>query len=220
MAIRQQAAFAPARLHCLIFLAHPVFTRPRWRVRLDEASFAAIDFESAGSAPGRTDAPVQIGIARMEALTLQPQLALRTYLQTDRPVTWAARQVHGIRTEDLHDAPPIATLWPQIETHLRGRFIVAHSAATEKRFLRTFPTHRFGPWIDTLKIARRFHPRLPSHRLGDLIATFDIADEIQTACPGLAWHDALYDATASLVLLRHLIRSTGCQHQPVDLLLD
>lgn len=30
--------------------------------------FAAIDFESAGSAPGETDSPVQVGIVRIEKL--------------------------------------------------------------------------------------------------------------------------------------------------------
>lgn len=196
---------------------HPASTQHA-RVRIDEAAFAALDFESAGTASGRTDAPVQIGIALMDGLTLRPERALRSHLQTDRPVTWAAQKVHGIRTADLADAPPLASLWPEIESRLRGRIIVAHSASTERRFLRAFPTHRFGPWVDSLHLARRLNPELDSHRLGDLVAQHGLDGAIQEACPGLAWHDALYDATASLVLLRHLVLQAGWAQAPVDVL--
>lgn len=187
-------------------------------MRLDEATYAAIDFESAGSAPGLTDSPVQIAIARMEGFTPLPAEALRSYLRTERPITWSAQQVHGIRASDLQGAPTLQALWPRIQSLLRGRLLVAHGAATERRFLRAFPTHRFGPWIDTLHVARRLHPGLPSYRLGDLVAHFQLEPTIAPLCPGLAWHDALYDATASLVLLRHLIQAAGWGGLPADFL--
>ena len=44
---------------------------------LEDLCWAAIDFESAGTAPGETDCPVQIGIVRVERLfseTPQPEL--------------------------------------------------------------------------------------------------------------------------------------------------
>jgi DNA polymerase-3 subunit epsilon len=188
-------------------------------MRLDQAAYAAIDFESAGTAPGLTDAPVQIAIAHMDGFLPRPEQALRSYLHTDRPITWAAQQVHGIRPADLQHAPPMADLWPAIQERLRGRILIAHSAATERRFLRAFPTHRFGPWIDTLLLARRLHPSLPSHRLGDLIAHFQLQDTLTPLCPGLAWHDALYDATASLILLRHLIQQARWETLSIEMLL-
>jgi len=189
-------------------------------MRLDQASYAAIDFESAGSAPGLTDSPVQIAIARMDGFTPLPAEALRSYLRAGRPITWSAQQVHGIQAADLRDAPPLTELWPRIQSLLRGRLLVAHSASTERRFLRAFPTHRFGPWIDTLHLARKLHPELGSHRLGDLVAHFQLEPTLAPLCPGLAWHDALYDATASLVLLRHLVQSAGWSHLSPDLLLS
>lgn len=181
-------------------------------MRLDQAHYAALDFESAGSAPGHTDAPVQLAIIPMDGWSIQPHRALRTYLQPGRPVSWKARQLHGISDSHLTHAPALPELWPPIQSLLRHRILIAHSASTEKRFLRAFPTHGFGPWLDTLTLARQLHPRLPSHRLGHLITHFELQPELDILCPGLAWHDALYDAAASLVLFRHLIQSAGWDH--------
>lgn len=182
-----------------------------------EASYAAIDFESAGSAPGKTDAPIQIGIARMDGSRLCPSENLHTYLRTDRQVTWTARKVHGIGNDHLEGAPTLAQLWPEIRRRMENRAIVAHSSATERRFLRLFPTHRFGPWIDTLHLSREIYPGLPSHRLGDLVAVLGLEPDLTRLCPGLQWHDALYDATASLVLLRHLVQAGGLAAVPLPI---
>ena len=42
--------------------------------------FAAIDFESAGSAPGETDQPVQIGIVRVENLFAEELCCFDSYI--------------------------------------------------------------------------------------------------------------------------------------------
>ena len=129
--------------------------------------FAVIDFESAGASRGRTDVPVQVGIALWS-----PEEGLGdslcSFLSTDQKITWAARKVHGISAEDLAQAPSLLSLWPEIRRFLADRVVVAHGHGTEKRFLRAFPGHSFGPWIDTLSLARAAWPTLPSFALGDL----------------------------------------------------
>ena len=54
-----------------------------------ETLFAALDFESAGEAPGMTDAPVQAGIAQMRGVDILPDSFFRTYINPQRTVTWA-----------------------------------------------------------------------------------------------------------------------------------
>lgn len=168
------------------------------------ATFCAIDFESAGAARGRTDSPVQIGM-----LTWSRHSGLGepfvSHLKTDQPIQWAAQRVHGITPADLANAPPLATLWPVIRQHMQGAAIIAHGKGTEKRFLRAFPGHGFSPWIDTLLLARAAWPTLPDHALGSLCDALGITDSIRQIVPHKSWHDALFDAAASLVLLRHLI---------------
>lgn len=176
-------------------------------MRIAETRFAAIDFESAGSAPGRTDEPVQIAIVHL--LGAEISGALCSYVQAEGPVTWAARKVHGITDSMIQKAPRFMDLWPQIKSAMEGSWIVAHGAATEKRFLRVFPFHSFGPWVDTLDLARAVYPDLPSHALGEVIRALGLESEPEIRAEDFRWHDARCDAVASLVLLRHLISVCG-----------
>ena len=184
---------------------------------VSEIPFAAIDFESAGIRKGGTEVAVQIGVARMRGGVIGESFA--SFLATDQPITWSAQKVHGIRREDLAGAPDLASLWPRLKGLLAGQWIVAHGAATEKRFLRAFPFHGFGPWLDTLKLARAAWPALDSYALGDLISSLGLEPELRSIHAGFRWHDALSDAVASLILLRHVVAATGTGGEKAEILL-
>jgi len=183
-------------------------------MKTSDVPFAAIDFESAGTAPGLTDEPVQVAIVHWQDNA--PRVALNSHLRPTRPVTWAAQQVHGISDDQLSGAPRLVDLWPSIKSSLEERWVVAHGAATEKRFLRVFPFHGFGPWVDTLALTRAVYPSLPSHALGDAVTSLGLLDHIKF--PGFRWHDAASDAIASLVLLQHLIKAAGLSDEPAEVL--
>lgn len=179
---------------------------------LEALSWAAIDFESAGTAPGETDCPVQIGIVRVDGLFSETPQLFTSYIACDRPVRWSAAKVHGITTDMLRDAPAFTALWPQIRTLLRGAVVLGHNPATEKRFLRSFPGHGFGPWVDTLALARQAAPSLPDHSLACVCEALGIAGSVTALVTDTAhqrWHDALYDAAGSLQLLRALVTALG-----------
>lgn len=182
-----------------------------------ETAFAAIDFESAGIRRGGTDVAVQIGLARMRAGEIVDSFG--SFLATDEPITWSAQKVHGIRQEDLAGAPTLLALWPELKSRLGGQWIVAHGASTEKRFLRAFPFHGFGPWVDTLKLSRAVWPGQPSFALGDLCTSLGLEDELRSLHAGFRWHDALSDALASLLLLRRIIRDTEIGGADAEILL-
>ena len=183
-----------------------------------ETEFAAIDFESAGAEPGGTDVPIQIGIACMKGGALIPKTFFRSYLRADSKVTHSAYAIHGIGTEQLLDAPTFLSIWPVVRGKLQNRCVVAHGAGSERRYLRAFPFHGFGPWVDTLKLARVLRPGLSDYSLGSLITTFGVEEEANQVCVGLKWHDALYDAVACLLLLRALVQNAGLWQKPVSLL--
>lgn len=180
--------------------------------------FTAIDFESAGAARGKTDSPVQIGLASWSAEHGHGD-AFVSYLFTDQPVHWSARKVHGIGPAQLADAPTLLSLWPELKRRLAGAVVVAHGKGTEKRFLRAFPGHGFGPWIDTLLLARAAWPDLSDHSLGALCDTLGLADRVRAIVPEKSWHDALFDSAASLVLLAHLIDALSLADHPVEAIL-
>ena len=181
--------------------------------------FTAIDFESAGASRGKTDSPVQVGLASWSAENGH-DAAFVSYLHTDQPIQWAARKVHGIGPEVLADAPSLLLLWPEFKRRLAGAVVVAHGKGTEKRFLRAFPGHGFGPWIDTLLLARAAWPELPDHSLGALCEGHGLTAIIQALVPGKYWHDALFDAVASLVLLAHLLETHSLDDHQVEALLQ
>lgn len=170
-----------------------------------DAAWAAIDFESAGAAPGRSDEPVQVGMAVMRGGEMTG--FFRSYIQSPVRVTRRARAVHGIADADIASAPTMSALWPEYKMRLAGAVVVAHGAGTEKRFLRAFPLHGFGPWLDTLAMARAFLPDLPDHSLGAVTRALGAEEEVLALCPEHGWHDALFDAVACLVILRRIVES-------------
>ena len=182
-----------------------------------EAAWAALDFESAGAAPGRSDEPVQVGLAVWRGGEITD--FFRSYVHSPVRITQAARAVHGIGDDDVRDAPPMASLWPEFKARLGGAVVVAHGAGTEKRFLRAFPLHGFGPWLDTLALARSMMPDLAGHPLGGVVAALGGEEEVRALCPALDWHDALFDAVACLVILRRLVDRCGWSSAPVGQLL-
>ena len=152
----------------------------------------------------------------MRDLALAPGESFVSYLHTTQPITWQASQVHGITAAHLASAPPFLSLWPELNSRLANRCVVAHGAATEKRFLRAFPLHGFGPWVDTLTLARRFWPGLRDYSLESLIAAANLSPELCAACPGRHFHDALFDSIASLLVLRHLVLQAGLAQRPLQ----
>ncbi len=172
---------------------------------LAKLPIAAIDFESAGAAPGETDQPVQVGIVRVNSLFGEEEI-FTSYIACNRPVRWSAARVHGITTDMLCNAPHFHELWCDLRHLLSGCVVLGHNPGTEKRFLSAFPGHGFAPWLDTLALARKALPTLPDHSLGTVCDAMGVTPDINALVPGKTWHDALYDAAGSLVLFRALVR--------------
>lgn len=186
---------------------------------IQQLSFVAIDFESAGAATGRTDVPIQVGIAHWSPEHGMGE-SFVSFLHTTQNIHWSAQKVHGITVADLVEAPSMLSLWPVIKGHLHDRVIVAHGKGTEKKFLRAFPGHGFGPWVDTLLLSRATWPEWSDHSLGTLCDALQITEKVQAACPARFWHDALFDAIASLFLLEKILQQTNAGQAPLEYLLQ
>jgi len=97
--------------------------------------------------------------------------------------------------------------------------VVAHGKGTEKRFLRAFPGNGFGPWVDTLLLARAAWPELPEHSLSALCINRDLESRVRELAPKGSWHDALFDTIASLALLEDIVESFQLTDSPLAQLL-
>jgi DNA polymerase-3 subunit epsilon len=187
---------------------------------ISQVSFAAIDFESAGVRQGETDVPIQVGWGFLQNGEIDPRRFFRRYLFTDKPVTWSARQVHGIRKDHLEEAERFDHYWPELKKQLGPCVLVAHGHGTEKKFLQQFPGHGLGPWVDTLTLARRWCKGLESHRLATVVGGLDQEEALRELCPEYDWHDALFDAVGCLVILKKMIESGDLADRAVSLLLE
>jgi DNA polymerase III subunit epsilon len=146
--------------------------------------FAAIDFETTGYENGNVNEPWQLGLA----LVRNGQIIESHEWFFATPLT--------------PNAQPIMDQWEDFYPYLAGRPLVAHNIATERTILtRLAPLTNWGPWTDTLKLAKAKYPRLPSYSLGELCATFNLIPTYQNR----SWHDGLFDAIAcaNLALFLH-----------------
>ena len=145
--------------------------------------YAAIDFETTGYENGGTNEPWQLGIA----------------LVRDGVLVETHEFFFG--TAMTPDYEPMMAQWELWQPYLTGRRLVAHNIATERTILtRVAPLTKWGPWTDTMRLAKAKYPKLPSYALGDLCEMFGLVPQLE----GRTWHDGLYDAVACANLANFL----------------
>lgn len=176
------------------------------------AEITVLDYESTGCLRGFPNEPWQIGMVRIKGGKVDPDSMFESLLRVDinRPFNPHAPGRHALLRDAIAEAPTPQELWPKIMPHLTRFPLCAHNTATEKKFVRAMaPMHRFGLWLDTLKIARKVWPGCPSYALEDLIVMLDLKPKVDALCSGKEAHDALYDAVSSAMLIEHLLGQPG-----------
>ena len=144
--------------------------------------FAAIDFETTGPSGDGTNEPWQLGVAlvRDGAVVETKEFFFDVEGAPERAHAPDALGTLGSSFEEWHPA-------------LAGRRLVAHNIACERTILtRAAPLTAWGPWTDTMRVAKARYPGLESYALGDLCELFGCAPRME----GRTWHDGLYDAVA------------------------
>ncbi len=132
----------------------------------------------------------------------------KTWLvKPEQPISARVTSIHGIRNEDVAKAPSFDAIKADVESSLKGRYLVAHNALGDWNVLhRKLPTLNLPGIIDTLRLSRILYPGLLSYSLGALLDHFGLrGDLLETEG---APHRAGYDATAAFLLFLHLIDSS------------
>lgn len=185
-----------------------------------EAILTVLDFESTGAVRGHVDEPWQVGMVEMQdgrVTGRHHESWLR--VAAGRPFNPYAPGRHADVRHLLAAAPAMSDLWPVWRPWLEGRPLAAHNIGTEKKFLRrAAPMHPLGPWIDTLRLARRVRPDLAGHSLAEVADALDVVGRARDLCPGRDWHDALFDAFASALVLERCLALPGWEDVSVEAL--
>ncbi len=120
-----------------------------------------------------------------------------------------AQRIHGIRNEDVADAPVFADIRSDVLQAIEGASLVAHNAGVDVGVLQ----RTLGDWqrpevFDTLKLARRLLPGQASYRLGALVDAFGLAVALSD---GLMPHRATYDVLVTARLFVHIAGSRSLE---------
>ena len=125
------------------------------------------------------------------------------------PITPMARRIHGIRNEDVAEAPLFADIRNDVLAHLGDGMVIAHNAHVDLGVLERELRGWQRPGVfDTLKLARRLLPGQASYRLGALVDTFGLAVGLPE---GLTPHRATYDVLVTARLFVHLASSRSLE---------
>ena len=73
-------------------------------------------------------------------------------------------------------------------------------------------------WLDTLALGKMCVPGLPDYSLSTLCDSLGLTPSVDALLPGRRWHDALYDALGSLLVVRFLVRELKLSSQPLEVL--
>jgi DNA polymerase III epsilon subunit-like protein len=116
-----------------------------------------------------------------------------TLVRPQVPVEEGVTAIHGIRDEDVREAPDAGTAVGAFASWLGDTPVAAHGARIDAGVL-AFECVRFGlslpaaPMIDTVKLARELLPDAPDHRLQTLCQILDVETTV--------YHRALPDAVS------------------------
>ncbi len=113
--------------------------------------------------------------------------------------------IHGLSASSTVDSPSFAEVWPEVESRIGGRLVVAHNTAFDMSVLRRsagvtgleLAEMRFAC---TYRLARSTWPDRWSYKLNNLADDFGIE---------LDHHDALSDASAAGALVTHICNAHG-----------
>lgn len=164
----------------------------------------ALDFETANSLPGSA---CSFGVAVFRDGVLR-QCAERLILphESRRFIPPFYTSIHGIRMEDVADAPEFPYYAETLFSILESGLVLAHNAAFDMGVLRALCELYHLPrpdirYLCTCKAARRFWPDSENYKLDTLCRRIGHAFQ---------HHDAREDAAAAGLVYLSMFRESGC----------
>jgi exodeoxyribonuclease X len=160
--------------------------------------FMVLDTETTGTDPA-VDQVIELGFATTDIRGL---LAHGAYLvKPTVPISAGASACHHLIDEDLADAGPLAVAIAAIQGEWsewnNAIAYAAHKAPFDKSFL---PTVTDKPWLDTLRMAKRYFPELPHHT--NQFLRYHLRLDVPRDIPV---HRAEGDCIATAALLRYML---------------
>jgi DNA polymerase III epsilon subunit-like protein len=169
------------------------------------APLTVLDLEGSGAQDREEEAILEIAVVPLAMGLPDISTAYCTLINPGRSIPKRPWISPGLTTEALATAPDPAAVERELAQRINGRIIVGHNVGVDWRLLhRRYPRITPAGLIDTLRLAR--HLKLGGkNSLSALTTQTGIAAQVEQLAPGSQPHRALWDTTATALLLATLI---------------
>ncbi len=167
--------------------------------------YVVIDTETTGSEPLRGDRIIEIGAVPIYKGRVMKDLAFHALVNPEVVIPGHITGVHGLKNDDLTQAPTMMEIFPRFKDYLGASLIVGHNVAADMTFFdmaskETGLMPLSNKYLDTLELAREVF-RNGSFKLGDLAQRLGIVEK--------PTHRALGDALVTSKVFLELARIMG-----------
>lgn len=167
-------------------------------------NFYAIDFETANYSK---HSACSLALVKVENSRIVDEYY--TLIQPETDFYWKNIQIHGIRPEDVVNAPKFPVVWNQIQQCFQeNQLVVAHNASFDCGVLAgcldyygLAQPHYLS--LCTVKTSRKLFPEMPNHRLNTVCEQLNIQLNNH--------HDALEDSRACAEILLYQEQQFGTE---------
>lgn len=165
-------------------------------------NFVSIDFETA-NAKRNSACSLALTVVRNDQIVDE----LYSLINPQAPFHWRNTQIHGLRTQDVAEAPTFSELWPHILPFFSpDKLVVAHNARFDCSVLKhslalyNIPQPNFLV-LDTLATSRSYFKGFQNYKLNTICQNLNIKLEHH--------HNALDDSRACADILLYQLSHFG-----------
>jgi len=190
---------------------------PDKNTRIQDATFAVLDFETTGLDIGN-DQIISIGIIKIEKLGIQLNTSWHQIVKTSCDIPQETAVIHQITDDMVADGIELHEAMQALLFRLKGNVLIAHHASIELGFinkicLALYNQKFFMPTIDTQRLAKRQLLRQRDVIKEGTLRLFNLRKKY--GLPAYKAHNALSDALATaelfLALLNDLYPQQNCR---------
>lgn len=173
-----------------------------WR----DERLVAFDLEGSGAQDRENEAILELAAIPLACGTPDVGAAYSTLVNPGRKIRRGPWISPGITNTVLADAPSLGAVEPRLAPLLNNAVLVGHNIAVDWRLLhRRCPTIQPTGLLDTLRLAKHHRPHDTTRTLTALVEQLDLTAETNRLAVASQPHRALWDATATALLLRALV---------------
>lgn len=171
---------------------------------LCELEYVVLDLETTGLYADEGDEIIEIGAVRIQSLEIVDEF--QSFVKPIKPIPGASTAVHGIRDEDVKNAPPIEKILPEFHSFCGNRIWVAQNARFDMSFILR-DLQKIGMRmpqnvvVDTIGLSKMLFPYENSHNLDVLMARLGLA---KTGDRHRSLDDCRYTASVLIEFLKML----------------